>query len=177
MLPGSGSARVKDPDTITAVRVGINLNGGPRRAMTNYTTDKRLRMGGNTVPPAVERVLTEELEMAHLGTAVNDRPHVAPVWYRYEADMVEFVTEGKKLENIRANPKVALSIEHSENGHGQWHVVLFGTARIITEESQLWAGRTRLFQRYRNREPSLEEDGEPPEALVKVDIGSVSYDI
>lgn len=132
-------------------------------------------MGSNTVPSAVEDVLTEGREMAHVATTVDDRPHVAPVWYRYENDMVEFVTEGKKLENIRENPKVAISIEHSEDGHGEWHVVLFGTARIITDEEELWAGRTRLFQRYRGRDPSLEEDGEPPEALVQVDVGSVSY--
>lgn len=132
-------------------------------------------MGSNTVPPAVEEVLTQGREMAHVATAVENRPHAAPVWYRYEDDMVEFVTEGKKLANIRENPKVAVSIEHSENGHGEWHVVLFGTARVITDEEELWAGRTRLFQRYRDRDPSVKEDGEPPEALVQVAIGSVSY--
>lgn len=132
-------------------------------------------MGSNTVPPAVEEVLTQGREMAHVATAVENRPHAAPVWYRYEDDMVEFVTEGKKLANIRENPKVAVSIEHSENGHGEWHVVLFGTARVITDEEELWAGRTRLFQRYRDRDPSVKEDGEPPEALVQVAIGSMSY--
>ncbi|MFB6074017.1 MAG: pyridoxamine 5'-phosphate oxidase family protein [Haloarculaceae archaeon] len=132
-------------------------------------------MGSSTVPSSVEDVLAEGREMAHVATAVDDRPHVAPVWYRYEDDTVEFVTGGKKLENIRENPRVAVSIEHSEDGHGQWHVVLFGTARVITDEEELWAGRTRLFQRYRGRDPSLAEDGEPPEALVRVEVGSVSY--
>ena len=132
-------------------------------------------MGSNIVPSAIEDVLTEGREMAHVATAVDDRPHVAPIWYRYEDDMIEFVTEGKKLENIRENPKVAVSVEHSEDGRGEWHVVLFGTARVITDEEELWAGRTRLFQRYRGRDPSREEDGEPPEALVQVDVGSVSY--
>jgi nitroimidazol reductase NimA-like FMN-containing flavoprotein (pyridoxamine 5'-phosphate oxidase superfamily) len=129
----------------------------------------------NPVPPEVEEQLEQSLEMAHVSTARDARPHVAPVWYRYEDGMVEFVTGGRKLENIRSNPRVALSIEKSEDGYGQWHVVLFGTATVITDEDELWAGRTRLFQRYRDRDPTLEEDGEPPEALVTVDVASTVH--
>lgn len=127
------------------------------------------------VPAEVESKISDSLEMAHLATSHDDRPHAAPVWFRYEDETVEFVTEGRKLENIRQNPRVAISIEHSEDGIGQWHVVLFGTAEISTDEETLWAGRTRLFQKYRDREPTLERDGEPPEALVQVDVASTSY--
>jgi len=132
-------------------------------------------MAERGVPPAAEELLTERLEMAHVATSHGGRPHAAPVWYHYEDETVEFVTGGRKLTNIRENPRVALSVEHSENGRGQWHVVLFGTAEVVTDEEELWAGRTRLFRRYRDREPTLEEDGEPPEALVRVDVGSTTY--
>jgi len=127
------------------------------------------------VPERAEELLREGREMAHIATCSDDRPHVAPIWYYYEDETVEFVTEGRKLENIRENPRVAISIEKSENGHGQWHVVLFGSAEVITDEEKLWAGRTRLFQRYRDRDPTLDADGEPPEALVRVDIASTAY--
>ena len=129
-------------------------------------------MAETHVPADVEELLTEGREMAHLATCRDGRPHVAPIWYYYEDGVVEFVTEGRKLENIRENPRVSLSIERSENGHGQWHVVLFGTATVITDMEELWADRTRLFQRYRGRDPTLEADGEPPEALVRVEINS-----
>lgn len=132
-------------------------------------------MTETTVPEEVEEWLTTGREMAHLATSRDDRPHVAPIWYRYEDGVVEFVTGGKKLENVRANPRVSISIERSEDGVGQWHVVLFGTATVVTDEDELWAGRTRLFQRYRGRDPSLEEDGEPPEALVRVGVASASW--
>lgn len=132
-------------------------------------------MTETTVPPEVEEWLTTGREMAHLATSRDDRPHVAPIWYRYEDGIVEFVTEGRKLENVRANPRVSLSIERSEDGVGQWHVVLFGTATVITDEEELWAGRTRLFERYRGREPTVAEDGEPPEALVRVEVASASW--
>ncbi|MFB6143275.1 MAG: pyridoxamine 5'-phosphate oxidase family protein [Halorientalis sp.] len=124
------------------------------------------------VPAEAEELITDCLEMAHVATARDDRPHVAPVWYRYESETVEFVTGGRKLDNLRENPRIAVSIERSEDGVGQWHVVMFGRAEIITDEEELWAGRTRLFRKYRDREPTLEEDGEPPEALVRVDVES-----
>ena len=124
------------------------------------------------VPREAEELVTDCLEMAHVSTCHEDRPHVAPVWYHYEDETVEFVTGGRKLDNLRENPRIALSIERSEDGVGQWHVVMFGTAEIITDEDDLWAGRTRLFRKYRGREPTLEEDGEPPEALVRVDVHS-----
>ncbi|MFB6173239.1 MAG: pyridoxamine 5'-phosphate oxidase family protein [Halobacteriales archaeon] len=127
------------------------------------------------VPAEAEELLTTGREMAHLATSVNDRPHAATVWYYYEDGEVEILTGGKKLENVQANPRVALSIERSENGHGQWWVVLRGTAEAVFDEDEKWAARERLFRRYRDRDPSLEEDGEPPEALVRVDVGSVAY--
>jgi nitroimidazol reductase NimA-like FMN-containing flavoprotein (pyridoxamine 5'-phosphate oxidase superfamily) len=132
-------------------------------------------MAADAAPPEAEELLTEGREMAHVATCAGNRPHVAPVRYYYEDETVEFVTGGHKLENIRETPRVAVSVEKSEDGRGEWHVVLFGTAEATTDEAELWAGRTRLFRRYRGREPTLEEDGEPPEALVRVDVGSTAY--
>ncbi|MFB6135235.1 MAG: pyridoxamine 5'-phosphate oxidase family protein [Halobacteriaceae archaeon] len=127
------------------------------------------------VPEAVEEQLTAGREMAHLATSAGGRPHAAPVWYYYEDGVVEVLTGGKKLENVRENPRVALSIEESVDGHGQWWVVLFGTATVVLDDDEKWAARRRLFRRYRDRDPSREEDGEPPTALLRIDVGSVSY--
>jgi nitroimidazol reductase NimA-like FMN-containing flavoprotein (pyridoxamine 5'-phosphate oxidase superfamily) len=133
-------------------------------------------MADHGVPPETEALL-EEGEgdlMANVATSRNGRPHVAPVWYHYEDGVVEFVTGGRKLANLRENHRTAISVEKSTDGAGEWHVVLFGTAEIVTEEEALWAGRTRLFRSYRGREPTLEEDGEPPEALVRVHVASTA---
>jgi len=113
--------------------------------------------------------------MGHLATSAGDRPHAAPVWYYYEDETIEIVTEGQKLANVRENPRVALSVESSTDGHGEWWVICFGRAEVITDEEAVWAGRTRLFQRYRDRDPTVEEDGEPPEALLRIHVGSTSY--
>ena len=133
-------------------------------------------MADHGVPSETEELLDEgegEL-MASVATSHDDRPHVAPVWYHYDDGVVEFVTGGRKLANIRQNPRVAINVEKSEDGAGQWNVILFGTAEVITDEDELWAGRTRLFEAYRGREPTLEQDGEPPEALVRVHVASTA---
>jgi nitroimidazol reductase NimA-like FMN-containing flavoprotein (pyridoxamine 5'-phosphate oxidase superfamily) len=133
-------------------------------------------MADHGVPSETEELLGEgegEL-MASVATSHDDRPHVAPVWYHYDDGVVEFVTGGRKLANIRQNPRVAINVEKSEDGAGQWNVILFGTAEVITDEDELWAGRTRLFEAYRGREPTLEQDGEPPEALVRVHVASTA---
>ena len=70
----------------------------------------------DSVPAEVEALLTSEPLMAHLATCRDGRPHAAPVWYRYEDGVVELVTTGTKLRNLRANPRVALSIQKDEAG-------------------------------------------------------------
>jgi nitroimidazol reductase NimA-like FMN-containing flavoprotein (pyridoxamine 5'-phosphate oxidase superfamily) len=65
------------------------------------------------VPTEVERLLTSEPLLAHLATCTDGRPHVAPLWYRCDDSVVEVVTAGRKLADIRENPYVALSVEKS----------------------------------------------------------------
>jgi hypothetical protein len=81
------------------------------------------RYGRTRCPAEAEEPVTESLEMANAATAWDDRPHVAPVWYRYEDETVEFATDGRKLDDLGENPRVVISVERSEAGVGQWHVV------------------------------------------------------
>lgn len=67
------------------------------------------------VPDEVESLITDATLSAHVATSVDDRPHVAPVWYLYDDGVVSFVTSGRKLRNLRQNPRVALSIEDQGN--------------------------------------------------------------
>ncbi len=68
------------------------------------------------VPTEVEELLTSKPLMAHLATCDDGRPHAAPVWYRYEDGTVEIATTGRKLANLRANPRAALSVQKDEGG-------------------------------------------------------------
>jgi len=123
-----------------------------------------------TVPPEAERLLESEPLMAHLGTCSEGRPHVAPVWYRYEDDVVEIVTTGRKLANIRENPRVALSIQADEGGDTKWMVTLLGTATVVDDAADTGAARRRINEKY-----DADPDAYAENTLVRVEIGSASY--
>ncbi len=123
-----------------------------------------------TVPSEAAQLLESEPVMAHLGTCADGRPHVAPVWYRYENEVVEIVTTGKKLDNIRANPRVALSIQADEGGETKWMVSLLGTATIVDDETETARARERINEKY-----DAAHDAYAENKLVRIDIGSATY--
>lgn len=123
-----------------------------------------------TVPPAAERLLEREPVMAHLGTCLEGRPHVAPVWYRYADGVVEILTTGRKLANIRKNPRVALSVQADEAGRTEWMVTLLGTATIVEDEGETAAARRRINAKY-----DAGPDAYAENTLVRIEVGSATY--
>ena len=108
--------------------------------------------------------------MAHLATCADGRPHVAPVWYVYENGVVEITTGGRKLENIRSNPRVALSIQHDEDGEAKWMVSLLGTATVVDDDEQFRAANRRINEKY-----GTEPDAYAENTLVRIEVGSANY--
>ncbi len=127
--------------------------------------------GVSTVPPEAERLLESEPLMAHLATCADGRPHVAPVWYRYlDDEVVEIVTTGRKLANVRENPRVALSVQQDDAGHAQWAVTLLGTATVVDDEGETDAARRRINEKY-----DADHDAYAENRLVRIDVGSATY--
>ncbi|ELY68717.1 pyridoxamine 5'-phosphate oxidase family protein [Natrinema versiforme] len=124
----------------------------------------------STVPAEAERLLESEPLMAHLGTCAEGRPHVAAVWYRYADGVVEIVTTGRKLANIKDNPRVALSIQQDDAGQTQWMVSLLGTATVVADEAETAAARRRINEKY-----DAEPDAYADNTLVRIDVGSATY--
>ncbi|WP_408957057.1 pyridoxamine 5'-phosphate oxidase family protein [Natrinema sp. 74] len=124
----------------------------------------------STVPSEAERLLESEPLMAHLGTCVDGRPHVAPVWYRYADGIVEIVTTGRKLANVRRNPRVSLSVQKDDAGRARWMVSLLGTATVIDAEAETAAARRRINDKY-----GAEPDAYDENTLVRIEIGSATY--
>lgn len=107
--------------------------------------------------------------MAHLATSVDDRPHVAPVWYRYEDGIVEIVTTGQKLSNIKRNPRVALSFQQDVDGRTEWMVTMLGTASIVDDEQA-----TRSVTRQINQKYDAPTDAWNENVLVRIDIATAT---
>lgn len=112
---------------------------------------------------------------AFLATSVDDRPHVAPVWYTYEEregdPVLSLMTGGRKLQNVRENPRVAVAIEDADGADVAWRVVLRGTARVVEDAARVRAARDALFKKYYGPEYD-EAETEEGGALVEVALGS-----
>ncbi len=121
------------------------------------------------IPDGVPERLTAEPLTAHLATCHDGRPHVAPVWYRYEDGTMELVTTGRKLSDIRANPFVSLSVEKAERGRPEWTVTLRGTATVVEDTDAFREANAKI-----NRKYGADEDEWAENTLVRVDIGSAS---
>ncbi|RQG92717.1 pyridoxamine 5'-phosphate oxidase family protein [Natrarchaeobius halalkaliphilus] len=122
------------------------------------------------VPPEAKRRLETETPIAHLATCREGLPHVAPVWYRYENEVIEIVTTGTKLENIRENSRVALSIQADDAGDPDWVVTMLGTGTVIEDDERTATARRRINERYDVKPDAYDEN-----ALVRIDIGSATY--
>jgi hypothetical protein len=149
-----------------------------------------------TVPADVESLIGGVPVSAHLGTAVDDRPHVAPVWYGYRDGVLYFMTGGKKLENVRRNPRVAVSIEDARGGDVKWNVTLLGRATVRDDPDRIdWASGW-IYDKYDDEEETGDdsvdsengsqtdgggsddaEEEEEDYALVEVTIGSASWNV
>ena len=123
-----------------------------------------------TLPPAAVERLTSEPLMVHLATSVDDRPHVAPVWFVYDDGVFEVVTGGRKLGNLRRNPRVALSVQKDVAGDAQWVVTARGTARVVDD-----ADATREATGRINRKYGAAPDAYAENTLVRISVGSAQF--
>lgn len=125
------------------------------------------------VPAEIEELLADEPVSAHLATCREGRPHAAAVWYRYADGTVEVVTTGRKLANVRANPRVALSIEKGERGLPEWTVTLRGTATVVDDADASRAAARRINQKYGVDPDAWVEEN----TLMRIDVGSASHTV
>lgn len=123
-----------------------------------------------SVPEEVEELIADAPLSAHLATAADNRPHVAPVWYGYRDGVVSVLTTGKKLKNVRANPRVAVSIEKQGDDGPEWSVSLLGTATVVEDTDRTRAARERVFGKYRETDDDDEGEG----TLVEIEVGSAT---
>ena len=72
--------------------------------------------------------------IADLATVNPDgSPHVAPVWFRWDGDVVKVFTQttAVKVRNIRNDARVSMAVSKQDAPYG--YVIVNGTARISNE--------------------------------------------
>jgi len=80
------------------------------------------------------RAIVARASLGRLGCALENQPYIVQVYYAYEEDYIYiFSTLGKKIEWMRANPKVCVAVDDIEN-QSQWASVLVnGTYEELPE--------------------------------------------
>lgn len=121
----------------------------------------------------VEELLTSELLVAHLATCADGLPHVALLWYRYEDGIVEIMTTGQKLSNIKENHNVAFSVQKDERGHPKWRVSLTGTATVVEDEETNREQNRKLNRKYNAEVDAWQDEN----TLVRIEIDFISHEI
>lgn len=112
-----------------------------------------------------ERV--RDARIARLATVgVDGRPHLVPLCFALEGEVLYSAVDEKpkrskllkRLENIRANPEVAVLVDHyDEDWTRLWWVRLDGTARVLDDGSEREHGLELLrekYEQYRLEPPS-----------------------
>ena len=112
----------------------------------------------------IERQFLIKQFVAHLATADGDGvPHVVPVCFTILENTVYIAIDQKpksgdpralkRIQNIAANPSVALIVDHYEDDWQQlaW-VMLRGTAEVLESGDEREAAHTLLRQRYKQYE-------------------------
>lgn len=100
-----------------------------------------------TTPPAASEVMAElrqrveQARVARLATVDDQgRPHVVPICFAVAGDVLYSAVDRKpkrsprlkRLDNIRANPVVAVLVDHYEEDWSRlWWVHLRGRARVL----------------------------------------------
>lgn len=119
----------------------------------------------DTLSDEAEELLTSEPLVGHLATCHDGRPHVAPLWYNVHEGDIEITTTGRKLRNLRANPRVALSVQKAVDGDPIWGVTVQGTATVL-DEAATTETRRRINRRY-----GIDEDAWSENVGVRIDVG------
>lgn len=129
----------------------------------------------------LESTIAGKPAVAHLATTVDDRPHVAPVWYGYDDGTLRILTGGKKLENVKANPYVSVSIQRDTGGLMDWMATIKGTASITEVPQAVNEAAEEVYTQYLG--PDFEEwapvhraalSDDPNVALMEISIGSAT---
>ena len=86
------------------------------------------------IPAEFKDLLTTKVAFAHLGTSMKDgSPQVTPVWFSYDGTHILLNSAKGRVKdrNMRARPKVAMSIPDPENPYR--YLQLLGRVVEVTE--------------------------------------------
>ncbi len=131
--------------------------------------------------------ILEKENIIHIGLVDGDEPYVVPMNYGFTMEegkltlYMHGATEGKKLDLIRANPKVFFSIESEiiafsggniacQYGTSYSSIMGNGTAEILENPEDKMAGLTLFMKSQTGRDFQFNERMVSAVAVIKIDV-------
>jgi uncharacterized protein len=98
--------------------------------------------------------LLQRNSVGHLGCAKDDEPYVVPVHYSFDAErhaIYVVSTVGQKVEWMRANPRVCLTVDEISDKNHWTTVVLNGSYEEVGDSDEPGEAQTRSLQLFHQR--------------------------
>ena len=95
--------------------------------------------------------MLEWQRVAHVATVGDGMPHVVPVCHVVAGGKIYFGSgrKGRKVKNVRANPRLALTVDlYSDDWSQIAGVMVQGRARVIERGPRFRRLRRRLYAKY-----------------------------
>jgi uncharacterized protein len=105
---------------------------------------------GNTDALAILRKGT----LGRLGCIAADWPYVVPVNYYFDGENIYIHTlPGKKLDALRANPRVCLQVDEIKDSYNWRSVITYGTFEEVSSEETRENVLTKLYSKLPHMTP------------------------
>lgn len=98
----------------------------------------------------IDELLRTE-KVAHVAVIDGDTPYVGPLSYVYADGVLAFRTkEGRRLDAIKVNPRVAVEVTRTGPGASEWSTVLVtGVAQVMRHGSESAGYVSQILAKYR----------------------------
>jgi uncharacterized protein len=128
---------------------------------------------GNTDALAILR----EGTLGRLGCTASGWPYVVPVNYFFDGkDIYIHTLPGKKLDALRANPRVCLQVDEIKDSYNWRSVIAYGTFEEVSNEDTRENVLTKLYSRLPHMTPveSRLVDGEKGTIVFRIKVEEVT---
>lgn len=116
-----------------------------------------------------ERKFLLENEVCRVSTSHNEVPHVTPVAYIYEKNLLFFATdyETRKYKNLKVNNRIAASIDIYSSSIENKAVLVQGTADIIEKGREFRNLYQKFYKKFEWVRKDPWKEGEAPFIKIK----------
>ena len=137
--------------------------------LTAMMAKKSRRKSRQAIFNKKERKFLLENEVCRVSTSHNEVPHVTPVAYIYEKNLLFFATdyETRKYKNLKVNNRIAASIDIYSSSIENKAVLVQGTADIIEKGREFRNLYQKFYKKFEWVRKDPWKEGEAPFIKIK----------